>query len=142
MNVNMLSVNPFGENMYILWDEASLEAAVVDPGMMRDGEREMVTKIITDNHLKVKHVLLTHLHIDHITGARWLADKTGADVCGSILDAQLGRDLPEQIALFGINIECEALTIDRNLAEGDVLTLGDEPIQVDRLLHGFIPGYV
>ena len=128
MNVNMLSVNPFGENMYILWDEASLEAAVVDPGMMRDGEREMVTKIITDNHLNVKHVLLTHLHIDHITGARWLADKTGADVCGSVLDAQLGRDLPEQIALFGINIECDALTIDRHLAEGDVLTLGDELI--------------
>jgi hypothetical protein len=57
MNVNMLSVNPFGENMYIVWDETTLEAAVVDPGMMRDAEREMVTKIITDNHLKVKHVL-------------------------------------------------------------------------------------
>jgi len=136
MNVNMMTVNPFGENMYILWDETSLEAAVVDPGMMRDGEREMVTKIITDNHLTVKHVLLTHLHIDHITGARWLADQTGADVCGSMLDAQLGRELPDQIALFGINIECDALTIDRNLADGDVITLGDEMIQV---LH--VPGH-
>jgi len=136
MNVNMMTVNPFGENMYILWDETSLEAAVVDPGMMRDGEREMVTKIITDNHLTVKHVLLTHLHIDHITGARWLADQTGADVCGSMLDAQLGRELPDQIAQFGINIECDALTIDRNLADGDVITLGDEMIQV---LH--VPGH-
>ncbi len=136
MNVKMLTVNPFGENMYILWDENSLQAAVIDPGMMRQAERDMVTKIITDNHLNVKHILLTHLHIDHITGARWLADITGADVCGSMLDAQLGRDLPEQVALFGINIECEPLTIDRNLAEGDVLTLGDEAIQV---LH--VPGH-
>ena len=41
-----MTVNPFGENMYILWDEASRDAVVVDPGMMREAEREMVTKFI------------------------------------------------------------------------------------------------
>ena len=132
----MMTVNPFGENMYILWDEASHEAAVVDPGMMRDGEREMLTRFINDNKLTVKHVLLTHLHLDHVTGARWLADQTGADVCACALDAPLGRDLKRQVEEFGLNIECEPLTIDRNLAEGDTLTLGDEIIQV---LH--VPGH-
>ncbi len=132
----MMTVNPFGENMYILWDEASHEAVVVDPGMMRDGEREMVTKFIGDNKLNVKHVLLTHLHVDHITGARWLADKTGADVCGSALDNPLGQELPEQVAHFRINVEVEPLTVDRNLADGDTLQLGDETIQV---LH--VPGH-
>ena len=132
----MMTVNPFGENMYILWDEASHEAVVVDPGMMRDGEREMVTKFIDEHNLSVKHILLTHLHVDHITSARWLADKTGADVCGSVLDAQLGQELPNQVAHFRINIEVEPLTVDRNLVDGDTIPLGDETIQV---LH--VPGH-
>ncbi len=136
MNATMMSVNPFGENMYILWDEASHEAVVIDPGMMREGEREMVTKFIDEHQLKVKHVLLTHLHVDHITGARWLADKTGADVCGSALDNPLGQELPDQVAHFRINIEVEPLTVDRNLSDGDTLPLGDEVIQV---LH--VPGH-
>lgn len=132
----MMTVNPFGENMYILWDEASHEAVVVDPGMMRDGERDMVTKFIEDNKLNVKHVLLTHLHVDHITGARWLADKTGADVCGSALDNPLGQELPDQVLHFRINMDVEPLTVDRNLADGDTIPLGEEMIQV---LH--VPGH-
>ena len=136
MNATMMTVNMFGENMYILWDEATHDAVVVDPGMMRDAEREMVTKFIKGQELNVKHILLTHLHIDHITGARWLADQTGADVCGSALDAQLGRELPEQVAQFHINIETQPLELDRNLADGDTIPLGDEMIQV---LH--VPGH-
>lgn len=132
----MMTVNMFGENMYILWDEETHEAVVVDPGMMRDAEREMVDKFIKGQELNVKHILLTHLHIDHITGARWLADQTGADVCGSALDAQLGRELPEQVAQFHINIETQPLELDRNLADGDTIPLGDEMIQV---LH--VPGH-
>ena len=136
MNATLMTVNPFGENMYILWDEQSRDAVVVDPGMMRDAEREMVTKFIEGQQLKVKHVLLTHLHLDHVTGARWLAIETGADVCANSQDAQLGLELPEQVAQFGMQFEVEALTIDRNLSDGDTLTLGDEIIQV---LH--VPGH-
>ena len=132
----MMTVNMFGENMYILWDEETHDAVVVDPGMMRDAEREMVDKFIKGQELNVKHILLTHLHINHITGARWLADQTGADVCGSALDAQLGRELPEQVAQFHINIETQPLELDRNLADGDTIPLGDEMIQV---LH--VPGH-
>ena len=132
----MMTVNPFGENMYILWDESSREAVVVDPGMMRDAEREMVAKFIDEHNLSVKHILLTHLHVDHITSARWLADKTGADVCGSSLDDQLGQELPEQVAHFRVNMEVEPLTVDRNLADGDTIPLGEETIQV---LH--VPGH-
>ena len=131
-----MTVNPFGENMYILWDEASRDAVVVDPGMMRDTEREMVTKFIEDQKLNVIHILLTHLHIDHITSARWLADKTGADVCACALDAQLGRELPDQVAQFHLKIESEPLVIDHILSDGDVLPLGEESIQV---LH--VPGH-
>ena len=136
MNATMMTVNPFGENLYILWDETSHEAVVVDPGMMRDAEREMVTKFIDEKGLRVKHILLTHLHLDHVTSARWLADQTGADVCGSELDAALGLELPEQVSYFHLKIACDALTIDRDLKDGDTIPLGGEIIQV---LH--VPGH-
>lgn len=136
MNATMMTVNPFGENMYILWDEASRDAVVVDPGMMREAEREMVTKFIEGQKLNVLHILLTHMHIDHITSARWLADKTGADVCACALDAQLGRELPDQVAQFHLKIKSEPLVIDHILSDGDVLPLGEESIQV---LH--VPGH-
>ena len=136
INATMMTINPFGENLYILWDEDSRDAVVVDPGMMREAEREMVTKFIEGQELNVKHILLTHLHVDHITGARWLAGKTGADICGSALDNPLGRELPDQVAHFRINVEVDPLTVDRNLADGDTLQLGDETIQV---LH--VPGH-
>ena len=136
INATQMTVNPFGENLYILWDEATHDAVVVDPGMMRAPEREMVTKFIEGQELQVTHILLTHLHVDHITSARWLADKTGADVCGSIQDAQLGMELPDQVAHFRINVDVEPLTLDRDLTDGDTIPLGDETIQV---LH--VPGH-
>jgi len=136
INATLMTVNPFGENLYILWDAATREAVVVDPGMMREAERDMVTRFIEGQELNVKHILLTHLHIDHITSARWLADKTGADVCGNVQDAQLGLELPDQIAHFHINIEAEPLTLDRDLIDGDTIPLGGETIQV---LH--VPGH-
>lgn len=136
INATMMTVNPFGENMYILWDEESRDAVIVDPGMMRNAEREMVTKFIEGQQLNVKHVLLTHMHLDHVTGARWLANETGADVCANSQDAQLGLELPKQVAQFGMEFEVEPLTIDRDLVEGDTIQLGDELIQV---LH--VPGH-
>lgn len=136
INATMMTVNPFGENLYILWDETSHDAVVVDPGMMREEERKMVTDFIKGQELNVIHILLTHLHVDHVTSARWLADETGADVCGSAQDAQLGLELPNQLAYFHLNVECEELILDRDLQDGDTLQLGDETIQV---LH--VPGH-
>ena len=136
MNATMMTVNPFGENLYILWDESTHDAVVVDPGMMRDVERDMVTKFIDEHNLNVKHILLTHLHIDHVISARWLADKTGADVCGSAKDAQLGLELPKEVEHFHINAEIDPLTVDRDLIDGDTIQLGEEIIQV---LH--VPGH-
>ena len=136
INATMMTVNPFGENVYILWDENTHDAIVIDPGMMREAEREMVTKFIEGQNLNVKHILLTHLHVDHITSARWLAQQTGADICGNSQDAQLGLELPDQVAHFHINIEVEPLVLDRDLIDGDTVPLGDEAIQV---LH--VPGH-
>ena len=83
MKVTKFTVNPFGENTFIAWDENTRQAIIIDPGMMQDHEREVVVKFVEDNQLKMQRVLLTHGHIDHIAAARWMADRYGITVAAS-----------------------------------------------------------
>ena len=52
----------FQTNVYILEDDVTKEAIVIDPA----DEASRILKIINENDLRVKYILLTHAHIDHI----------------------------------------------------------------------------
>lgn len=66
-------------NTYLVYDE-TLSCVVIDPGMETAEENEVFTSFITHNNLKIKAVLLTHTHIDHISGLRCLYDLYKAPV--------------------------------------------------------------
>lgn len=68
MEIRRLVTNIFEENTYIIWDESTLEAAVVDPGMQHSQEVADFENFIRDNALKLKYILLTHGHLDHTFG--------------------------------------------------------------------------
>lgn len=139
MKVTKFTVNPFGENTYIAWDEITLHAIIIDPGMMQEHERNVVAKFIEDNKLVMQLVLITHIHIDHVTSARWMADKYGIKVAASPLDAGYARGLKEQAEHFRLRIPVDALTIDEELADGDTIRLGNETIHV-LAMPGHSPG--
>lgn len=64
---------PFQENTYILWDE-SKEALIIDPGNSSASEHQQLKQFIDTNGLKPVRLLLTHAHIDHISGNRFVYD--------------------------------------------------------------------
>ena len=66
-------------NTYLVYDE-TLSCVVIDPGMETAEENEVFTSFVTHNNLKIKAVLLTHTHIDHISGLRCLYDLYKAPV--------------------------------------------------------------
>lgn len=68
MNVKMMQVGPIGTNCYILEDEKSREAAVIDPG----GDAPEIIKALGDAELR--YILLTHGHYDHTGGAAELLE--------------------------------------------------------------------
>jgi len=123
-------MNPFGMNCYVLWTMPGGECIVVDPGMMTDSEKEMITSFIDGNSLRVKHLLLTHCHVDHACAARWLAERYDVKVEACAQETPLAEQMPIQAGRFGLKIDSTPLVIDHNLAEGDVLTLGGEEIRV------------
>ena len=112
-------------NCSIFGDEQSREAIVVDPG---DNIPE-IQQILARHGLRVKAIVITHAHIDHIGGAARLKQATGAPVYMNENDAVLRDQLEMQAAWLGMPTP-ERTEIDTPAREGDVLQLGAAQFQI------------
>lgn len=130
MKISRFTMNPFGMNCYILWTGPGGDCIVIDPGMMTQSEKDMITSFIDGNNLTLRHVLLTHCHVDHACAAMWLADKYGLQVEAGEKEQIVALSLPLQAQRFGLKIDTTPLDIGHILAEGDVINFGDEEISV------------
>lgn len=69
--------NLIEENTYIIWDEATRKAAIIDCGAWNEAETLELKDFIEDNDLRPVFSLLTHAHFDHIFGLQFLYDTYG-----------------------------------------------------------------
>lgn len=83
-----LVVGELQANCYIVADEASSEAMVLDPG----GDGERILKIIEENSFRIISIVLTHIHPDHIGAAQLVASESGASLFMHSEDAFLLRN--------------------------------------------------
>ena len=137
MDYLILPVTPFAQNCSLLWDPATRQAAVVDPG----GDVGTILAAIAEQQLTVEKILLTHGHIDHVGGTAELAARLGVKVEGPQREEAFWLDqLPQQSQMFGFP-RAAALTPDRWLEDGDTVTVGGLTLDV---LHtpGHTPGHV
>lgn len=141
MKISRFSVNPFAENVYILWNDATHHAMVIDPGMMTDNERRAFDNFAGENNLDILNILLTHQHADHVLSAAYVAEKYQASILAHSGDAELGQSLSLQAQMLGFPDNLQPFTVSKIIADGDVLKLDDEEIHV---LHtpGHTPGGV
>lgn len=126
-----LVVGGFQCNCHVLADDNG-EAVIIDPG----DDAEEVLKVAKD--LKVKYLLHTHCHLDHITGTRAVAEATGAKIYIHEKDKPLYEMLPTQARMFGWNVKGPA-PVDGTFADGDVFRFGKHELKV---IHtpGHTPG--
>src|SRR5215208_7065508 len=94
----ILPVGQLQCNCSIFGDESTREAIVVDPG---DDIGEILA-ILQKHRLKVKTIVITHAHIDHIGGARMMKAATGAPVWMNRDDQELYDRLDMQAAWLGM----------------------------------------
>ena len=129
-------VGPFGCNCVILGCERTREALVIDPG----DEPEKLLSLLEKHRLKVRFLLHTHAHLDHIGATAVLRSKTGAATCLHEGDLFLAERLPLQASLFGLPAP-DTPPIDRFLEDGEFYTGGGVALQV---IHtpGHTPGSV
>lgn len=141
MKVRRFTFNMFGVNTYILWDDISKEAIIVDPGMIDDNERKLIDDFIESNNLTLTHLVNTHMHIDHSFGVPYITQKYDLKLECNEDDQFLAGRLKAQADMFGLPIAVEDLTIAINLKENDVISIGDEEIHIIQV-PGHSPGSI
>jgi len=121
-------------NCYILGDEETKEAVVIDPG----GDEEQILEVLDHHSLKLKTIIDTHGHFDHVDANQPLKDATGAAIAIHALDAPMLAK-PSAEAMFFTGNRLRLSTADILLKEGDILSFGNYRLQV---LHtpGHTPG--
>ena len=71
MKIKKFEFNMFPVNCYVLSDETK-EAVIIDAGCFYEEEKQALKRYIDSYSLTVKHMLNTHLHLDHIFGNPFL----------------------------------------------------------------------
>jgi hydroxyacylglutathione hydrolase len=125
MILEITPVGPLQCNCTLLADEAAGEAIVIDPG----DEITRIHKRITTLGLKLKQILITHAHIDHVGGALKLKRLTGAPILLNENDLPLLRMMDEQAAWLGI-ASPEVTPPDQTLTEGQQVGIAAYPATV------------
>lgn len=137
MKYSIIPVTPFQQNCTLIWCEETNKAAVVDPG----GDLDRIQARIDEFGVEVEKILLTHAHIDHAGGTHALSSRLGVPIEGPHRgDLFWIEGLDKQSQMFGFP-KVESFTPDRWLDDGDVVTVGNQSLQV---LHcpGHTPGHV
>jgi hydroxyacylglutathione hydrolase len=121
----ILPVGALQCNCSIFGDEAGGEAIVIDPG----DEIGRITAVLEKHQLRVKAIIVTHAHIDHIGGAQKLKALTGAPVYMNFNDQGLYDHIDMQAQWLGMRTP-EKTSIDVNAQEGESVKLGAADFQV------------
>jgi glyoxylase-like metal-dependent hydrolase (beta-lactamase superfamily II) len=123
-------------NCYLLGDEETKEAVVIDPG----GDEDEILEALQYHGLKLKLIIDTHGHFDHVDANQPLKEATGAQIAIHSLDAHM-LSQPSAEAMFFTGNRLRLSEADILLKENDVLTFGQFRLKV---LHtpGHTPGHI
>ena len=136
MIVESRAVGPFYKNGFVAGCEETREAVLIDPG----DEVAGLLAAAARQRLAIRHILLTHAHVDHVTGVPAAKAALGVPVHLHKDDLFLYDHAVEQGAMFGLHVD-PLPPIDRFYTPGEVIGFGQYEV---RPLHtpGHCPGGV
>src|SRR5713226_6400621 len=101
MLIESQAVGPFFKNGFVVGCEATREAVVIDPG----DEVDSLLAFAEQEALSIRYILLTHAHVDHVTGVAAAKRALGVPVCLHRDDLFLYEQAVESGRMFGLRVE-------------------------------------
>jgi glyoxylase-like metal-dependent hydrolase (beta-lactamase superfamily II) len=132
-----IPVTPFQQNCSLVWDDASKQAAVIDPG----GDTDRLLDAVKKLGLKLEQIWITHAHVDHAAATADLAEAHQLPIHGPHPEDQFWIDGLAQAAANYHFPPAKPFKPTRWLQDGDTVTIGAHTLQV-RHCPGHTPGHV
>lgn len=139
MIIKHFTFNVLQVNTYVLTDEDTHEAIVIDPGCYTPEEREAFKAYINDNGITIKRVVDTHLHFDHIYGQRFVEETFGVAAEACKKDITFLNHYQDLLVMFNMPMDDEALPLKGYLVDGDIIEVGNIKLNVLQV-PGHSPG--
>ena len=136
MIIETRAAGPFVENGFVVACERTREGAIIDPG---DSVQELLAFAAAER-LALRHILLTHAHLDHVTGVAAAKRALGAPIYLHRDDLFLYERVVQQGASFGVRVEPQP-PIDVYYTPGQVISVGDLEVRPHHT-PGHCPGGV
>ncbi len=130
LQVKQFTFSNFGVNTYLLVDSETREAAVIDPAMQTEHERQEFDRFILSRDIKLTQIINTHLHLDHCFGVNYVKEHYGIKLSASRADAPLGLQFPQQCEMFRMPRLGGPVEIDVPLKAGDIIEIGKSRLKV------------
>jgi len=121
MVIETIVTGPLQENCFVVMDENSNEALVIDPGW----DSDKILAIISKHGIGKVTVILTHGHFDHISSADEIRKGTGAEIYMSPLDKFLLDSVGGSTAMMCGMGNARPFTVDGSIEEGDTFKAGN-----------------
>lgn len=141
MKIQKFEFNMFPVNTYVLWDEDTKDAVIIDPGCFFPNEKTTLKNFIKQNNLKVNRLLNTHLHLDHILGNTFVAEEFGVKPEANQEDEFWLIGAEQQARMFGFELQEEQVQLGNYLNEGEQVKFGNITLDIIKV-PGHSPGSV
>lgn len=134
--IEIRAAPPFDKNGFVVSCAGTRQAILIDPG----DEVQALLEIVARERVSVQMILLTHAHVDHVTGVGPAKSALGVPVYLHPADQPLYEAAPRQAAFFGLHAD-QPPPVDRFYRDGEVLRFGNYEVRVHHT-PGHCPGGV
>ncbi len=135
MKIKKFEFNMFPVNCYVLSDETG-EAVIIDAGCFYEEEKQTLKRYIESHGLKVKRLLNTHLHLDHIFGNPFILREYGLKAEANQADEFWLDQAPAHARSFGFQMPETPVPLGKYVCDGDIISFGNTTLEA---IH--VPGH-